>query len=91
MLESKIEKDSVIAAEKLGWFSFKVVSPNFKGAPDRAYIKDGKTVYIEYKQPGKKPTPLQRKVHDIFANHGVTVHVSTSVEETLGILKNEAN
>jgi len=91
MLESKIEKDSVKAAEKLGWFSFKVVSPNFRGAPDRAFIKDGKTIYIEYKQQGKKPTQLQLKVHDIFANHGTTVHVSTSVEETLRILNDETN
>lgn len=91
MLESKIEKDSVAEAEKHGWFSFKVVSPNFRGAPDRAFIKDGLTVYIEYKQPSKKPTPLQSKVHQIFLNHGVTVHVATSVNETMEILNNEVN
>lgn len=86
MLESKIEKDSVAEAKKHGWFSFKVVSPNFRGAPDRAFIKDGETRYIEYKQPCKKPTPLQSKVHQIFLNHGVTVYVATSVNETMEIL-----
>ena len=91
MLESKIEKDSVKEAKANGWFSFKVVSPNFRGAPDRAFIKNGKTVYIEYKQPGKKPTPLQNKVHAIFSDYGVMVHIATSVEETMEILNNEIN
>ena len=91
MLESKIEKDSVKEAKNHGWFSFKVVSPNFRGAPDRAFIKNGHTVYIEYKQPGKKPTPLQVKVHQIFSEHGVKVHIATSVKETMEILNNETN
>tara|TARA_R100001198_G_scaffold82714_2_gene55930 strand:+ start:123 stop:398 length:276 start_codon:yes stop_codon:yes gene_type:complete len=89
MLESKIEKDSVAEAKKHGWFSFKVVSPNFRGAPDRAFIKDGMTVYIEYKQPGKQPTKLQAKVHQTFLEHGVKVHVCTSVAETMEVLNNE--
>jgi|GEM_PF-2632881 len=91
MLESKIEKDSVKAANKLGWYSFKVVSPNFRGAPDRAFIKDGETLYIEYKQPSKEPTALQSKVHKIFADYGVKVHIATSVDETVRILTNEVN
>ena len=88
MLESKIEKDSVKAAKALGWFSFKVVSPNFRGAPDRAFVKGGLTVYVEYKQDGKNPTPLQTKVHKIFAEHGVKVHIARSVEDTIRILNN---
>ena len=89
MLESKIEKDSVKAAKELGWFSFKVLSQLNKGLPDRAYLKDGKTIYIEYKQPSKQPTKLQAKVHQIFAEHGVKVHIATSVDETIRILTNE--
>ena len=91
MLESKIEKDSVAEAKKYGWFSFKVVSPNFRGAPDRAFIKDGMTVYIELKQLGKKPTALQSKVHEIFRQYGVTVHVARSVEDVIEILKSYTN
>lgn len=90
MLESKIEKESVKEAKKHGWYSFKVLSQLNKGLPDRAFIKNGLTVYIEYKQPGKKPTALQSKVHSIFAEHGVNVHVCTSVEETMEVL-NSAN
>ena len=89
MLESKIEKDSVKEAKKHGWYSFKVLSQLNKGLPDRAFIKNGKTVYIEYKQPGKKPKPLQSKVHQIFSDYGVKVHIATSAEETMEILNNE--
>lgn len=88
MLESKIEKDSVKAATNAGWYSFKVLSQLNKGLPDRAFIKDGKTVYIEYKQPGKAVTKLQAKMHRIFSDHGVLVHVAHSVEETMGVLNN---
>lgn len=91
MLESKIEKDSVAEAKKYGWFSFKVLSQLNKGLPDKCFIGHGKVVFIEYKQPGKKPTPLQSKVHQIFLDHGVTVHVATSVNETMEILNNEVN
>ena len=86
MLESKIEKDSVKAAEKVGWLSYKFLSQLNKGLPDRLFIKGGVTVYIEYKQPGKSPTKLQSIVHKKFAEHGVTVHVCTSVNETLEVL-----
>lgn len=88
MLESKIEKDSVKEAKKHGWLSFKVLSQLNKGLPDRAFLKGGKTVYIEFKQPGKKPTKLQAKVHSSFLEHGVKVYISTSVSETMEILNN---
>lgn len=91
MLESKIEKESVKEAIKNGWFSFKLLSTLFKGLPDRVFIKNGKVVFIEYKQPEKKPTKLQAKVHQIFADYGVKVHISTSVDETMEILKNAIN
>lgn len=91
MLESKIEKDSVKEAKKHGWFAFKVLSQLNKGLPDKCFIGHGKTVFIEYKQPGKSLTALQAKVHQIFADHGVTVHVAKSVNETMEILNNEVN
>ena len=86
MLESKIEKDSVKEAAKHGWLSYKFLSQLNKGLPDRLYIKNGHTVYIEYKQPGKTVSKLQAKVHQIFAKHGVKVHVCTSVAETMEVL-----
>tara|TARA_R100000541_G_scaffold34564_1_gene42965 strand:- start:2465 stop:2740 length:276 start_codon:yes stop_codon:yes gene_type:complete len=86
MLESKIEKDSLKEAAKHGWFAFKVMSQLNKGLPDKCFIGHGKVVFIEYKQPGKQPTKLQAKVHQTFLEHGVKVHVCTSIDETMEVL-----
>lgn len=88
MLESKIEKDSVKESAKHGWLSYKMLSQLNKGLPDRVFLGHGKVVFIEYKQPGKKPTLLQEKVHKQFREHGVEVYVCTSVEETMEVLNN---
>jgi hypothetical protein len=91
MLESKIEKDSVIAAEKLGWWSVKLLSTLHKGIHDRMFIGHGKLVLIEYKQPGKKLSRMQEKVHKDFSDSGVKTYVSRSVKETIDILESVRN
>lgn len=88
MLESKIEKDSAKEAAKHGWISYKFLSQLHKGLPDKVYLGHGKVVFIEYKQPGKKPTKLQEKVHQDFLKQGIKVHIATSVSETMEILNN---
>lgn len=88
MLESEIEKEATKEAWRRGWYSFKVLSQLNKGLPDRAYIKGGKTVYIEYKTAKGKLSPLQIKMASIFKEYGVSIHVSRSVEETMEILNN---
>ncbi len=91
MLESKIEKDSVKAAEKMGWYSLKLLSTLHKGLHDRMFIGHGKIVLIEYKQPGKNLSKMQKRTHDRFLEHGVTTYVARSVEETLCILESVKN
>lgn len=91
MLESKIEKDSVKEAAKHGWLSYKMLSQLNKGLHDRIFIGHGCIVLIEYKQPGKKLSKLQEKVHAEIARHGVETYVSTSVEETMSILRKYQN
>ena len=61
MLESKIEKQCVNWAKDNGWLSFKFVSPCNRGVPDRMFLKQGKTVFVEFKQPGGKISTLQRR------------------------------
>ena len=46
-------------AKANGWLVFKFSSLSQRGVPDRLFIKDGLIVFIEFKGPGKKPTPLQ--------------------------------
>lgn len=38
------------------------------GWPDDLFIKDGRAVWIEFKRPGKAPTPLQtRRIEELRA------------------------
>ena len=80
MRERDIEKAVCRWAEKNGWLAFKWVSPQNRGVPDRLFIKDGRVVAIEFKAPGKKPTPSQELVHDILQDAGLEVYVIDNVE-----------
>lgn len=73
--ESNIEKRVVRIAEEKGWNIYKFVSPNNRGVPDRLAIKQGRCLFVEIKQPGKKPTKLQEHIHAEFAKQGFVVHV----------------
>tara|TARA_R110000782_G_C14807783_1_gene412475 strand:- start:2342 stop:2614 length:273 start_codon:yes stop_codon:yes gene_type:complete len=86
MLESAIQKDSIKAAKELGWYSFKVLSTLQRGLPDCCFIKDGDVVFIEFKTDKGKLSPMQVKIHKKFKEHGVTVYVSRSKEETIRVL-----
>lgn len=57
--ERDIEAKVVKWAKANGWLTYKFVSPSQRGVPDRIFIKDGYVVFVEFKAPGKKPTPLQ--------------------------------
>jgi hypothetical protein len=91
MLESKIEKTSVKAADKLGFWSFKLLSTLVSGLPDRVFIGHGVVVFIEYKRPGGKVSKMQEFIHRKFLKHGVVVHVAYSVEDTRRILADALN
>lgn len=86
MRESEIEKKSVAAAKKLSWYSFKLLSTLVRGLPDRVFIGHGRIIFIEYKTATGKLSPIQQRIHAIFAEHGITVHVARSVEDTIRIL-----
>ena len=85
MRESTIEKAVNKHARALGWLAYKFTSPSNRGVPDSLYIKDGLTLYIEFKAPGKQPTALQTEVIKRFRNHGAIVHVIDNKEEGKGV------
>lgn len=42
-------------------FCYKFVSPGNAGVPDRMFVgPTGRVAFLEFKQPGKKPTALQK-------------------------------
>lgn len=81
MRESAIEKAVTDLAKGHGWLSFKFTSPAHRGVPDRLYIRDGITIYIEFKQKGKKPNKLQEATMKKMQQHGAMVWVIDSVDK----------
>lgn len=90
MLETSITKSIQRNAKSRGWWVMKIAGGPFQkaGVPDLLLIKNGLAVFLEVKQPGKKPTPLQVQVmRDIAATGGATTAVVTSWDEADKILK----
>tara|TARA_R110000868_G_scaffold256222_1_gene512928 strand:+ start:685 stop:960 length:276 start_codon:yes stop_codon:yes gene_type:complete len=61
MRESTIEKAVCSYAKSKGCLILKLAGMNQRGQPDRMFIRDGKSLFIEFKSPGKNPTALQIK------------------------------
>ena len=83
MLEAKIEKEVTLYAREMGWLSFKFTSPGNRSVPDRMYLRNGKVIFIEFKQYGKKPTKLQKFTHRLFKGQEFEVQIIDSIEAGL--------
>lgn len=82
MLERRIEAATTQAVERAGGWAPKWTCPGHPGVPDRiALLPGGRIVFVELKAPGKKPTPLQAKVHAKLRALGFEVRVIDSLEE----------
>lgn len=81
MKESQIEKTVTKYAKLCGWLSYKFVSPNQKGVPDRIFLKNGTIIFIEFKQEGKEPTKLQQKCIKTIRNQRFNVIIIDSIEK----------
>lgn len=63
MLERELEAYLTKRVKELGGRSYKWVSPGNVGVPDRiVLLPKGRIIFVELKQPGKKPTAVQRVV-----------------------------
>jgi hypothetical protein len=88
-LESTITKSIQRLAKTRGWWCMKVAGGAFQraGIPDLLLIKSGRAVFLEVKQPGKKPTPLQTQVmNEISQVGGACTACVTSRDEAEEIL-----
>ena len=86
MIEKGVEMPVVVRAEKAGWFVRKVQWPGRIGAPDRVFIKDGRVVWIEFKDAGKRPRKSQELEHDRMKAAGAEIYWCDNVLEALQIL-----
>jgi hypothetical protein len=88
-LESSITKSIVTLARAKGWWTFKIAGGPMQmaGVPDLLTIKRGRAVFMEVKQPGKKPRPLQvQRRKEIREIGGAVAEVVTSKAEAERIL-----
>lgn len=78
--ERQIENRLVAMAKKTGGLALKWTSPAFAGVPDRiVFHGNGRVTLVELKAPGKRPTPLQLRVHELLRAHGMDVRVIDSM------------
>jgi hypothetical protein len=82
--ESQIETYLRERVEAIGGLCYKFVSPGRKNVPDRIVLIGettiGRTMFVELKAPGKKPTPGQLREHERLRDHGYPVFVIDSKE-----------
>lgn len=83
-----MERDIVAAivrsAKKQGWWIMKIHGGPYQpaGIPDLLLVKEGRALWLEVKQPGKKPTAIQeQRMKEIFTTGGSPCYVVTSREE----------
>ena len=81
MRERDIESYLRDQVKAIGGRAYKWESPGNAGVPDRiVLLPGGRTVFVELKAPGRKPTPLQRVQATKIAMTGHTVLVVDSKE-----------
>lgn len=59
MYESAIQRKIILSLQKSNWIVVKIIQCQLNGFPDLICLKNSRTVFIEVKQPGKKPAELQ--------------------------------
>jgi len=82
-MESNIQASIIRNLERRGWYVVKILQSTKNGWPDLQAIKEGTTVYIEVKDIGRKPDPLQLHRHKELRDAGATVFVTDDKNFTL--------
>jgi len=82
-MESKIQAAIKAKFERSGWIVVKLIQTNCNGIPDLMCLKNGKTIFVEVKQPGKQPTELQKYRHSELIKQGFQVYVLTSDKDLI--------
>jgi Holliday junction resolvase-like predicted endonuclease len=81
MRESIIQTGIKKYLETNGWMVIKLIQTSCNGIPDLLALKESRAVFIEVKQPGKKPNDLQRYRHEKLRKRGFEVIIAASVND----------
>lgn len=80
--EKHIEKACGSIARGRGWLYWKLNILGFPGVPDRLILcPGGRVMFVEFKRPGGKPTPLQEAWHRKLRALGFKVEVIDNVSD----------
>jgi Holliday junction resolvase len=83
MRESIIQSQIKKHLEANGWMVIKLIQTSVNGIPDLMALKNGRTVFIEVKQPGKKPNDLQQYRIEKLHKAGFEAFYTTSVADVV--------
>jgi Holliday junction resolvase len=73
MSESTIQAAIQRNLERAGWLVVKIIQTTKNGWPDLQAVRHGETVYIEVKDVGEEPSPLQEVRHRDLRKAGARV------------------
>lgn len=87
-LESSIERAFVTALRKKlpNALVRKMNGLGYAAWPDRMVLHEGRTVFIEFKRPGCKPTELQAHLHAHLCKSGFDVVVATASPRAVDVV-----
>ena len=81
MTEATIQSKILDYIRSIGGYGIKVITATVSGNPDIICCLNGRFVAIEVKQPGKRPTQLQKYKMARIRECGGTAFVACSVED----------
>lgn len=87
MIESEIENAVCERAKANGWLVRKFRYVGRHAAADRLFIRNGRVVFIEFKQTNKSPRESQVREHKRLKDHGAEVYVIDNIEDGLALLR----
>jgi Holliday junction resolvase len=85
-MESRIQTKIKNSLIKSGWLVVKVIQCSAPGFPDLMALKKGRAVFLEIKQPGHKPRPLQTYRHKQLREQNFEVLVATELKDIVTLL-----
>ncbi len=86
MNESSIQAKIIKTLEANGCYVVKTIRTNHAGVPDIIACHHGRFIAIEVKQPGNKPTELQKHHLAKIAESGGITLIATAPEQAINLL-----
>lgn len=81
MLESQIKRKGTKMLESWGWIVLHIIQSNLNGIQDSIIFRAGVIWFIEWKQPGNNPRPLQSYRIEKLREQGFQTLIITDVKQ----------